>query len=93
MLLGSGFSQGWGWGGTHAPGYGNVTISYNKIFNVMTKMKDGGGIYVNGYTNDKWTNVMSHNWVDHDMHVFAVYCAMSRLFQTAFLTPTRYMSS
>ena len=43
----------------------------------MTKMKDGGGIYVNGYTNDKWTNVMSHNWVDHDMHVFAVYCAMS----------------
>jgi hypothetical protein len=36
------------WGGTHAPGYGNVTISYNKIFNVMSKMKDGGGIYVNG---------------------------------------------
>lgn len=53
-----------------------MTISYNRIFNVMTKMKDGGGIYVNGYTNDKWTNVMSHNWVDHDMHVFAVYCAM-----------------
>jgi hypothetical protein len=69
----SGFSQGWGWGGTHAPGYGNVTISYNRIFNVMTKAKDGGGIYVNGYTSDKYTNVMSNNWVDHDMHVFAVY--------------------
>ena len=69
----SGFSQGWGWGGTHAIGYGNVTISYNRIFNVMAKMKDGGGIYVNGYTNDKYTNVMSHNWVDHDEHVFAVY--------------------
>ena len=69
----SGFSQGWGWGGTHAPGYGNVTLSYNRIFNVMAKMKDGGGIYVNGYTNDKYTNVMSHNWVNHDEHVFAVY--------------------
>jgi hypothetical protein len=31
----SGFSQGWGWGGTHAAGYGNVTLSYNRIFNVM----------------------------------------------------------
>ena len=34
---------------------------------------DGGGIYVNGYTNDAYTNVISHNWVDHDEHVFAVY--------------------
>lgn len=32
----------------------------------MTKMIDGGGIYVNGYTNDNFTNVISHNWVDHD---------------------------
>ena len=40
---------------------------------------------VNGYTNDKWTNVMSHNWVDHDMHVFAVYCAMPC--QNSFLAP------
>ena len=23
-------------------GYGNVTLSYNRIFNVMAKMKDGG---------------------------------------------------
>ena len=35
-----GFSQGWGWGGKHAPGYGNLTISFNKIFRVMTKMKE-----------------------------------------------------
>ena len=133
----SGFSQGWGWGGTHAAGkfkrrkttgctsnrklplveqlsfcllllysgYGNVTISFNKIFNVMAKMKDGrrtmscrhnlnylmhksnrhstltyyctcwcpgGGIYVNGYTSDKYTNVMSHNWVDHEACVCGV---------------------
>ena len=70
----SGFSQGWGWGSIHAPGYGNVTISYNRIFNVMQKMKDGGGIYVNGYTSDSLpVNVMRGNWVDHDEHVFAVY--------------------
>jgi hypothetical protein len=51
----------------------NVTISYNKIFNVMTKMKDGGGIYLNGHTSKKHTNTVSHNWVDNDEHVFAVY--------------------
>jgi hypothetical protein len=38
----SGISQGWGWGTTHAPGYGNITISFNHIFNVMTKARDGG---------------------------------------------------
>jgi hypothetical protein len=67
----SGISQGWGWGGTHAPGYGNITISFNRIFNVMTKARDGGGIYVNGYCNDKYTNVISNNWVDHDVNVGA----------------------
>ena len=43
-----------------------MTLSYNRISNIMTKMIDGGGIYVNGYTNDNFTNVISHNWVDHD---------------------------
>jgi hypothetical protein len=40
----SGLSQGWGWGNSHAPGYGNITISANKVSNVMQKMRDGGGI-------------------------------------------------
>ena len=47
----SGFSIGWGWGGTDCPGFGNNTVSYNRIYNVMSKLKDGGGIYVNGATN------------------------------------------
>ena len=28
---------------------------------------------MNGYTNDKYVNTMSNNWVDQDEHVFAVY--------------------
>ena len=39
----SGFSLGWGWGTVYPPGFGNNTISYNRIYDVMTKMKDGGG--------------------------------------------------
>jgi hypothetical protein len=27
----------------YPPGFGNNTISYNRIYDVMTKMKDGGG--------------------------------------------------
>ena len=38
---------------------------------VMTKARDGGGIYVNGYCNEKYTNVISDNWVDHDVNVGA----------------------
>jgi hypothetical protein len=69
----SGLSQGWGWGAAHAPGYGNITISYNKVFNVMTKMRDGGGVYLNGDTNAAYTNTVSHNWVDSDENEFGVY--------------------
>ena len=70
----SGFSVGWGWGGTDCPGFGNNTVSYNKIYNVMSKLQDGGGIYVNGATNpDHGWNTMSNNWVNNDEHEFAVY--------------------
>lgn len=69
----SGMSQGWGWGNSHAPGYGNITITYNKVFNVMQKMRDGGGIYLNGDTNAQYTNTVSRNWVDNDDNVFGVY--------------------
>jgi hypothetical protein len=70
----SGFSVGWGWGRTTCPGYGNNTVSFNKMNNVMAKLKDGGGIYVNGATNPEhgW-NTMSNNWVNQDKHVYAVY--------------------
>ena len=59
--------------GAACPGYGNNTVSFNKMFNVMAKLKDGGGIYVNGATNPEhgW-NTMSNNWVNNDEHVFAV---------------------
>jgi hypothetical protein len=70
----SGFSLGWGWGRQYPPGFGNNTIAYNRISRVMTKAKDGGGIYVNGATNSsRGGSVMAHNWVSTDEHVFAVY--------------------
>ncbi len=42
----SGVSMGWGWGTVFPAGCGNNTISYNKMFNVMQRLRDGGGIYV-----------------------------------------------
>lgn len=69
----SGFSVGWGWGDVFPPGYGNNTIAFNRIYNVMTKLKDGGGIYVNGATNGSYPSLMANNWVNNDEHVFAVY--------------------
>ena len=69
----SGVSLGWGWGADFPPGYGKNTISYNKITHVMTKLRDGGGIYVNGATNNDTSSLMSRNWVNADEAVFAVF--------------------
>ena len=70
----TGISQGWGWGASHAANYGNVTISFNRIARVMTKMRDGGGIYLNGFTNPALgANVISNNWVDSDESEFSTY--------------------
>lgn len=44
-----------------------------QIFNVMTKLRDGGGIYVNGATNVTEPSLMAYNWVDRDLAVFAVF--------------------
>jgi hypothetical protein len=44
----SGVSLGWGWGTVFPAGCGNNTISYNRIYSVMEKLRDGGGIYVGG---------------------------------------------
>lgn len=71
----SGVSVGWGWG-TWPPlqGVGNITIAYNRIEDVMTTLRDGGGIYVNGHTNnDAPGSVIANNFVDADEAVFAVY--------------------
>lgn len=69
----SGVSVGWGWGLVHPMGCGNNTVSYNRIFDVMQRLRDGGGIYVNGATNGSYPSFIANNWVDHDESVFAVY--------------------
>ena len=69
----TGVSMGWGWGGTFPAGYGANLISYNRIARVMTKLRDGGGVYVNGAQNVSWPSVTSNNWVDSDEAVYAVY--------------------
>ena len=38
----------------------------------MTKLRDGGGIYVNGATNITAPSLMADNWVTDDRAVFAV---------------------
>ena len=70
----TGISVGWGWGYTSYPGYTSNEVSYNRIMNVMTKLKDGGGIYVNGATNvaHGWST-MQNNFVYHDDNVYAAY--------------------
>ena len=67
----SGVSLGWGWGDTVLPGLGANAVTFNRISNVMTQLRDGGGIYVNGATSAP--NLMSDNWVDHDEAVYAVF--------------------
>ena len=69
----SGVSLGWGWGADFPPGYGNNTVSFNSISHVMTRLRDGGGIYVNGATSNDTTSLMANNWVDADEAVFAVF--------------------
>lgn len=59
------------------PGYGNNTLSYNRISNVMRLLRDGGGIYVNGAENASWPSTMHDNYVTGDMAVFAVRCAFA----------------
>ena len=45
---------------------------------VMTKLRDGGGIYVNGWTNPSYRNTMSHNWCDADEAVFAIFTKLEQ---------------
>jgi hypothetical protein len=68
----SGLSIGWGWGAS-APlhGVGNTTIAANYFANVMRRLKDGGGVYVNG--GQAFPSQTIGNVVDGDNAVFAVF--------------------
>jgi len=69
----TGLSIGWGWGSSGYPnkGVGNTTVNYNYMHDVMTKLRDGGGIYVNGMQS--YPSYMMNNFVDTDEAVFAVF--------------------
>jgi hypothetical protein len=64
---------GWGWGLQRWAGYGNITISRNRLLRVMTRLRDGGGVYVNGYTNPHYRNSIDRNWCDADASTTAVF--------------------
>jgi hypothetical protein len=54
----SSISVGWGWGSSKFLGYGNNNVSYNRMRRIMTKLRDGGGVYVNGWTNPAYRNTV-----------------------------------
>jgi hypothetical protein len=69
----SAISVGWGWGLQKWAGYGNVTVSRNRMLRVMTRLRDGGAVYVNGYTNPYHRNSIDRNWCDADAASTAVF--------------------
>jgi hypothetical protein len=74
----SAISVGWGWGNAAPAGFGNNTVAFNHIARVMKRLRDGGGIYVNGAEDgsheiEGWVSRISDNYVEEDMAVFAVY--------------------
>ena len=69
----SAISMGWGWGLSSWAGYGNNTISKNRFLRVMTRLRDGGAVYVNGHTNPNYRNSIDGNWCDADAAVYAVF--------------------
>lgn len=73
----SAISIGWGWGASFPLGFGNNTVAFNRIAQVMTRLGDGGGIYVNGAedgTNGAqgWVSHMHGNFVNQSEAVYAV---------------------
>ena len=74
----SAISCGWGWGSSFPLGYGNNTIAYNRIERVMTRLRDGGGVYVNGaedgpHEAEPWTSTIHDNYVSQSEAVYAVF--------------------
>lgn len=74
----SSISVGWGWGSAFPKGAGNTTVSFNRIARIMRRLRDGGGIYVNGAEDgagevEGWTSRMYGNYVTEDEAVYAVY--------------------
>lgn len=61
----TGISVGWGWGsGAVAPGTGNLTVTNNRLINIMRLLRDGGGVYLNGF--NAGTGLVAGNFVDGD---------------------------
>lgn len=74
----SAISVGWGWGAATPSGFGNNTVAFNAIARVMKRLRDGGGIYVNGaedgaHEGERWVSRINDNYVQDDMAVFAVF--------------------
>lgn len=69
----SGLSLGWGWGGPFNAGVGGNVLANNRFERVMTELRDGGGIYVNGKEDPRMPSTITGNYVDSDEAVYAVY--------------------
>jgi len=74
----SAISVGWGWGNSFPKGFGNNTVAFNRITRVMKRLRDGGGIYVNGAEDgvnesDAWVSQIHDNYVEADENVYAVF--------------------
>jgi len=68
-----GVSCGWGWGASGPlPGHGGNAIVGNRMRAVMSKLRDGGGVYVNGLTQPAFPSLIARNSVEADEAVFAV---------------------
>ena len=81
----SAISVGWGWGSAFPPGFGNNSVTGKRIERVMRRLRDGGGVYVNGAEDGKnesqgWVSSMRGNFVNMSEAVYAVFCAFGLSF-------------
>lgn len=73
----SAISVGWGWGSSFPAGFGNNTVAFNHIERVMMRLRDGGGVYVNGaedgpHEGEHWLSSIRDNFVNMSEAVYAV---------------------
>ena len=70
----SGVHLGWGWKRMRQLGISctrNNRIEYNYIHDLMTVLRDGGGIYALGAHSPDGNTVIAHNFIQRQMNVFA----------------------
>jgi len=58
----SGLSLGWGWGGPFNAGVGGNVLANNRFERVMTELRDGGGIYVNGKEDPRMPSTITGSY-------------------------------